>query len=76
IFYYHNYPNQCSSLGFGREKEPRETMLHASSQIKSQFLTFCCGTRFAQTSPRNGCATMFDHWILLLPLSLSQQFSI
>ena len=71
-----NHPLLCSSLCFGREKEPRETMLHASSQIKSQFLTFCCGTRFAQTGPRNGCATMFDHWILLLPLSLLQQFSL
>ena len=35
---------------------------------------FCCGTRYAQTGPRNAFGTMLDHRILYLPLSLSQHF--
>ena len=70
-----------SSLCFGREKKPRETMLHASSQIKSRFLTFCCGTRYAQTGPRNAFGTMFAHRILLtdslaIAATMHFQFSI
>ena len=64
----------CSSLCFGREKEPRETMLHASMQTKCRFFALGCGTRYAQTGPRPIFDAMLNHLILLLHLSLLQQF--
>ena len=62
------------SLGRQRE-ETRENSFHASMQTKCGSFALCCGTRYAQTSPRTAYGTMLSHLILYLHLSLSQPFN-
>gem|GEM_PF-3752762 len=47
--------------------------MHATMQNRLQLFVLCCGTRFAQTSPRTACGAVLSPCICYLYLSLLQQ---